>query len=341
MRSSLITLIVVALIFVAGVFFIAGDIRSVLPTSSGKDVYHIGILVRGSGYEPAVQGYKDRMTQLGYVEGKNITYDVQFISAQDQLAPTVKKFIAEGVDLIHTYSTPATEAAYAETKNMAHPTPIVFGSMGDPLLSSAVEDIQRPGHNVTGVASLSTDLTAKRLELLKEINPLIKRVAFPRTAEGAGDLAANKSVDIALKAAKDLGIELILYPVKSKDDNARVAAGITKDGADGMTVGGDSLVWGSIDLYIAQAIKEKIPFTVFSVSQVQQGGLAGIGPDFAVSGRQSADMSHKILRGGNPANIPIQAPEKLIFVVNKATAAKIGLTLTPEFLSQADVVIDK
>ncbi|MEK7601485.1 MAG: ABC transporter substrate-binding protein [Patescibacteria group bacterium] len=301
--------------------------------------YRIGILVRGSGYDAAVAGFKKRMDELGYHDGKNVTYDVQLISDKNQLAVVAKKFIKDGADMIHTYSTPATEAAIQATKDAGTPVPIVFGSVGDPLLLPDVTSISHPGGHTTGVASLSTDLTSQRLQLLKEFNPSIKRVAMPHTAKEAGDVAATKSVEIAKATAQALGIELSLFPVKTKEDNAAVAARISGKDFDGMIVGGDSLVWGSIDTYIRRAIDEKIPFSVFSRSQVESGALFGLGPDFAVSGRQSADIANKILRGGDPGAIPVQVPEKLILVVNQDTAKAIGVSFSDSFLKKADIIL--
>src|SRR3989344_5217393 len=301
--------------------------------------YRIGILVRGSGYDAAVAGFKKRLGELGYQEGKNVTYDVQFISDKNQLPVVSRKFIQDGVDLIHTYSTPATEAAINAVKDAERTIPIVFGSVGDPLLLPGVKSISHPGGNTTGVASLSTDLTSQRLRLLKDFDPAVKRVAMPHTALDAGDVAANKSVEIAEATARDLGIELTLFPVQTKDDNTAAAARIRGEDFDGMIVGGDSLVWGSIDVYIKQAIKEKIPFSVFSRSQVESGALFGLGPDYAVSGRQSADIANKILRGGNPGDIPVQIPEKLILVVNEDTAQAMGIKFGDAFLKKADVIV--
>ncbi|MEK7156853.1 MAG: ABC transporter substrate-binding protein [Patescibacteria group bacterium] len=301
--------------------------------------YRIGILVRGSGYDAAVAGFQKRMDELGYRGGKNITYDIQLISDKNQLVAAARKFITEGADLIHTYSTPATEAAIQATKDAGAPVPIVFGSVGDPLLLPDVKSISRPGGYTTGVASLSTDLTSQRLQLLKEFDPSIKRVAMPHTAKEAGDVAATKSVEIAQATAQTLGIELTLFPVKTKGDNAAAAEQISGKDFDGMIVGGDSLVWGSIDIYIERAIQEKIPFSVFSRSQVESGALFGLGPDYAVSGRQSADIANKILRGGNPGNIPVQVPERLILVINQDTAKLIGVSFSDSFLKKADIVI--
>ena len=335
-RRWLLWIAVICVVAIAGIIY--------LSLNKGADpgkTYRIGILVRGSGYDSAVEGFRKRMDELGYREGENITYDVQLISDKNQLVSVAAKFIKDGVDLIHTYSTPATEAATNAVKNSPRPIPIVFGSVGDPLLIPGVQSISRPGGNVTGVASLSTDLTAQRLQLLKEFDPNIKRVAMPHTALDAGDLAANKSVEIARATAKELGIELTLFPVKTKDDNTIMAAQILGEKFDGMIVGGDSLVWGSIDTYIQRAIREKIPFSVFSRSQVESGALFGLGPDYAVSGRQSADIANKILRGGNAGDIAVQIPEKLILVINKDTAKAMGIVISETFLKKADIVIEK
>lgn len=303
--------------------------------------YRIGILVRGSGYEAAVDGYRRKMNELGYQEGKDVTYDVRFVSAKEDLAPAVASFLKEGVDLIHTYSTPATQAAYQATKNAPHPVPVVFGSVGDPLLAGVIRDFGHPGTNVTGVSSLSTELTARRLELLREISPEARRIAMPHTAPENNDLAANKSVQIAKDTALTLGMRMTFFPVRVKEDNDAAAKLIMRKNIDGMTVGGDSLVWGSIDVYIAQSIKEKIPFAAFDLSQVQKGALVGFGPDYGVSGEQSAIMTNQILRGRSPAEIPVEVPRKLLLMVNRKTAAAIGMLLPDAFLKKADRIIDQ
>jgi putative ABC transport system substrate-binding protein len=304
-------------------------------------VYKIGILVRGSGYEPAVEGYKGKMKELGYEEGRNVVYDIRFVSNREDLPKVAQEFVDYGVNLIHTYSTPATQAAYEITKDLPNPVPIVFGSMGDPLASGAVKGIQSSGTNVTGVASLSTELTAKRLELLKELFPEAKKVALPHTAREAGDVAANLSADIALDTAQELGVDLVLFPVEDRDDNKRAAELIKKEDVDGIIVGGDSLVWGSIEVYIEQAIKERLPLAVFDLTQVKKGALVGYGPDYKVSGEQSAILTDKILNGRHPSELPIEVPHKLILAFNSKTAQQIDLNASLDFLAKVDVFIEE
>jgi len=323
------------------VFLIAGLVfwqNTKRQTPAPRKIYRIAILLRDTGYGQAIEGYKNKMSELGYVENKNVTYSVYVVSDQKELLQVARSLVEKGVDLIHTYSTLATQAAYEATKELNRPIPVVFGSMGDPLLSGVIKSVQHPGTNVTGVASLSTELTANRLELLKKINPQIVRVAMPYSAPEVKDPAADKSVQVAEKTATYLGITLSLYPIVSSKDNALVAKSITHENADGMIVGGDSLVWGGIAYYIKQAIAEKIPFAVFDVSQVEKGALIGFGPDYRASGKQSALITHQILRGKNPGDISIAAP-RLLLAVNLKTASEIGISLGPAFLNTVDVII--
>ncbi len=323
-------------LIVVGIIFI---VSSQIPETSRT--YKIGILVRGEGYDPAVAGYLKKMKEIRYEEGKNVLYDIRYVSAKEDLPKAAQECVEAKVDLIHTYSTPATQAVYNATKNLLDPIPVVFGSMGDPLASGTVKGIQSSGTNVTGVASLSTELTAKRLELIKELFPAAKKVAMPHTAKEAGDRAADISVDIALETAEKLGMEIIPFPVKDKADNARAAKLIKKGDVEGMIVGGDSLIWGSIQDYINQAIEEKLPLAAFDISQVKKGALVGYGPDYAISGEQSAVLTDKILKGRLPAELPIEVPQKLILVFNDKTAKLIGFTVSSDFLAKVDIFIEE
>ena len=305
--------------------------------------YRVAIVTRKdvAAYEEAIQSYRKKMGDLGYIDGKNVSYNVRHYNNNGELKEIVRDVVASGYDLISTYSTPATVEAYTQTKDLPQPIPIVFGSVGDPLSAGVVHDIGRPGTNVTGVVSLATELTSNRIRLLKEIMPSIKRIAMPHSADELSDSSARKSVQVAQQAAQELNINLVLFSVSSPAKNADIAAMITKEKVDGMIVGGDSLIWGGIDLYIAQAIKEKIPMAAFDLTQITKGALIGVGPDYTHVGQQAATLTHQILRGTTPATIAIQVPDKLILAVNFTTARAIGITLSDELLKRADVVIGK
>ncbi len=308
-------------------------------------VYKVAVLVRGasSAYKTSVESFLKTMRQLGHKEGEggDIRYDIRYVNTKDEINGALQEFIAENVDVIHVYSTPATQAAYEATRDMLYPIPIVFGSMGDPLSAGVIKNAQRPGTNVTGVASLSTELTAKRLELLKEINPKIQRVAVPHTAVALKDAASLRSLEIARETAEKLGITLVYYSVAAAGEHERIAASIVRKDVDGMIISADSLIFAGLKSYVAQALKEKIPFAVFDISQVEQGGLVGFGPDYAVTGEQSARLVHQVLWGGNPSVIPVEVPKKLLLAVNLNTARAIGVVLSQEFLKKADVVVGK
>lgn len=305
-------------------------------------IYHIGILSRGRGsYEIAIKGFQDQMRELGYVEGKNVVYDVRYLSNKDELDRAAQDFVIAHVNLITSYSTPATQATYRATQKMQNPIPIVFGSLSDPIAAGVVRSIEEPGLNATGVTSLASDLTPKRIELLTRVIPGIKKIAMPRSAEELNDIAVNRSVALAEQAAQKRGIQLIFFPVRTKEENAPTAAKITAQRVQGMIVGGDSLVWGSLDDYIKQAIKERIPFAAFDTDQVKRGALIGFGPDYTVMGQQVAIISDKIIQGRKPGDIPVETPKKILLVVNLDTARAIGITLDPHLLKEADVIIGK
>ncbi|MDO8408006.1 MAG: ABC transporter substrate-binding protein [bacterium] len=304
-------------------------------------MYHVAIVTRQGvdTYEEAITSYRAKMHDLGYIEGTTISYDIRHFSAMSELPGIIREVVALHPDIISTYSTPATVAAYKETKDMPMPIPVVFVSVGDPVAAGVVKSVDNPGTNVTGLTSLSTELTANRLRLLKEINPDIKRVAFPHSDASLGDAAADKSVTIGMDTAKQLGITLTLLPVKTSDENEAIASLITAKNAEGIVVGGDSLVWSGITAYIAQAIREKIPLAAFDISQIEKGALVGIGPDYQVLGKQAAVITSRILRGTPPSAIAVQVPDKLILAVNAVTAEKIGLTLPSSLVTRADLII--
>lgn len=299
--------------------------------NSGKK-FLIGIIVRGKSYEPGVMGFKEKMQELGFQEGKNIRYIVRFTDKREGLPIIIKEFLDNNVDLIHSYSTPATKEAYNQTKII----PIVFGSMGDPLASGVVKSLSSSGTNVTGVSSLSVDLTAKRLEFLLELFPSIRKVAIPFSI---GDIPGERSVEVAKESAFKLGVKLVPYTITSERGVKETAAAILKKDIDGIIVSADSAVWANLSLYVAQAKKEKLPFAVFDKDMVEKGGLVGYGPDYFAVGRQAAILAHKILKGAKPEDLPIESPNKLILAVNLKTAGENGFFIPDQFLSKADLVI--
>ncbi|MDP3794804.1 MAG: ABC transporter substrate-binding protein [bacterium] len=297
-------------------------------------IYRIGIVVRGASYAPGVEGFRARMAALGYTEGEDVTYDVRFVDSREDLPGAFAELIRAGVDLLHVYSTPATIEAYTQTKTI----PIVFGSMGDPLASKTVQSLESSGTNVTGVNSLSVNLAAKRLEYLLEAVPGITRVAMVFSPD---DIPGNNSFVVAREAARKLGVEISPYPITKERPLRQTIAAVSRTDVDAMVLSSDSATWASLDELVEVAYKERLPFAVFDKDMVVQGGLIGYGPDYFVSGEQSAVLADKILQGQRPADLPIEVPHKLLLAVNLVTARRIGVAITPSILERADLIIDQ
>lgn len=321
--------ILAALILIIGAVLYGSIVKQ---SENGNKEFLIGIVVRGKSYEPGVAGFIGKMKELGYIEGENVKYIVRFTDKREDLPGIIKEFLDNKVDLIHAYSTPATKEAYNQTKTV----PIIFGSMGDPLASGVVKSLSGSGTNVTGIGSLSVDLTAKRLEFLKEIFPSIKKVAMPFTV---GDIPGERSVEVAEESGAKLGVVIVTYPITKERGVKETAAAIFKKDVDGIVISADSAVWASLSSYISQAAKEKLPFAVFDKDMVENGGLVGYGPDYFSVGMQAAILTDKILQGAKPTELPIESPSKLILAVNLKTAKENNFVITDAFLSKVDLVI--
>lgn len=294
--------------------------------------YRVGVIVRGDSYKPAVSGFKAHMAELGYTEGSSVTYDIVYVVNAGDIASTTSGVIARKPDLILTFSTPVTTAAAKQTTTI----PIVFGSVGDPLSAGFVNTLSHPGGNITGIMSLSVELSPKRLDLLKQLYPNLKKVAVPVTMT---DIAAKNSLDLIMKIAPTLGVTIVPYFIDANHTPTEVAGTIFSKDVDGIVLSADSATWAVLPVYIAQAKKEKLPFAVFDQNMVQSGGLVGYGPDYTVVGAQAADIVKRILNGASPANLPIESPDKLILALNLKTAKELGLTVPSVFLSQVDYLV--
>jgi len=320
---------IIAIIIIAGTLIFYGR-KSVVEK---KRIFKVGIVVRGESYRPGVEGFKSKMKELEYEDGRNVVYYTYFVDKRDDLPSVLQEILDKKVDLIHTYSTPATVEAYKKTKSV----PIVFGSMGDPLASKTVFSLEKSGTNVTGVNSLSSPLAAKRLEFLIEAIPSVKRVAFPFAPD---DIPGLSSYNAVLEVADKLKVKIIPYYISKDRSVKETALAISRRDVDGIVISSDSLVWANLASYVEQAEKEKLPFAVFDKDMVLKGGLLGYGPDYFVTGEQSAVLVDKILRGARPTDLPIEIPRKIILVVNLKTAKKIGLNFREEFLKKANMILE-
>lgn len=289
----------------------------------------IGALTDSWGPTPAIVGLRDGLVELGYRENEQFILGVRFTQGDRAALPgAARELTQQEVDIIFT---DAPDEARAATSRI----PIVFGGGEDPVRLGLVQSFARPGGNITGVTGLTLELAPKRLELFREIIPSLKRVLFPYDVTDSNAVAEAKEYR---EAARRLGIVLVERPVRTQVEAQATLAQVRKGDVDGiLKPGGVAL---NISGFILEAAAQRgIPTMFTSMWYVERGGLASFGPDNYASGKLAARLVDKILKGANPAGIPVEVNTKIQFVINLKTAKTLGLTIAPEVLFRADRVI--
>ncbi len=306
---------------------------SVAPASAQR-VYRIGALLAEEQFLPAIEGFKKKMAELGYIEGKNIQYEVYNAQLdREKLQRFAEKLVHEKPDLLVTSSTTATVPVAKLTRES--PVPVVFLSSGNPL--QLVKSYASSGNNLTGISAATVDLTAKRLELLRELVPGVKRVVSLNNPKGVNyrdNLAAVRA------AAKNRGLTTREINASSREELKQVMATITHNAAHAILVEPDVFFSANIDVVVERSISEKLPVIPTLIAQVRKGALATYGPDYFGLGQQGAMLVHKVFKGARPSDLPIEQPLKLNLVINLKTAKAIGLKIPREILVRADEVIE-
>jgi putative tryptophan/tyrosine transport system substrate-binding protein len=298
-------------------------------------IHRIGILSPASGsfFSARDEAFRQRLRELGYVEGKNIFIEYRHAEGKaERLPDLVAELLRLKVDIIVTTGPSTTLAA----KKASGTIPIVIASAGDPVGSGLVSSLAQPGGNITGLSLMAPDLDGKRLELLKEAFPKVARVAFLWQPGGArGNLALTEME----AAAKALGLKLLSLEVRSLDDFEGAFARAKKERAQALITTTGTLINTQQRQVLDFAAKNRLP-AIYAYSEfVEAGGLMSYAPNYADLWRRAADFVDKILKGTKPADIPVEQPTKFELVINLKTAKQIGLTLSPEFLSRANQVI--
>jgi len=302
--------------------------------AAAQRVYGIGTLISDDLFVPAVDGFKKKMAELGYTEGKNIKYDSHNAKAnQDALRKLAQALVRAKPDLIVTSSTSATVPVAKLT--VGSDLPVVFLSAGNPL--EFVKSYASSGNNLTGISTAALDLTPKRLELLKEMVPSARRIASLNNPKGVNYQEHRAGVR---EAVNRLGFTLRELDVTNSDEVKQVAAALTRQAVDAIIMQPDYMITKNIDVVVKQSIKEKLPLVVTPDAGVRSGGLASYGHDGFELGQQGATLVDRILKGARPRDLPIEQPVKLKLVINLKTAKAIGLKISKELLLRADEVIE-
>ncbi len=297
-------------------------------------VLRIGILTSAYiAWHNQTRGFKEGLTELGYVEGQNVVFHV--VAGQGD--PTRLPALAEALvrtkpDLLYCVATPDARACQKATRTI----PIVFTQTGDPVRLGLVQSLARPGGNITGIGSLRGVLAAKRLELFKEVVPSLRRVLVtydPREEEEADAVRVVKEV------AVPLGLTILDRPITTPEEIEAGLDTLTDNRRDGILIVQANPNLNIPGRSLEVATSYRIPTMYTSAFWAEHGALASYGANEFQQGRQAARLAHKILLGKSPAEIPVELPTEIEFVVNLKTAQRMGLQLQPGVLLRADRVI--
>jgi putative tryptophan/tyrosine transport system substrate-binding protein len=295
----------------------------------------IGILgpTNAAVAEPWTAALVQRLRELGWIEGRTVAIEYRWAEGRTERAAEIaNEFVRLKVDVIVTSGTLNVIAA----KQATLATPIVFVSAADPIGSGLAASLARPGGNATGLSSQSTDLAAKRIELLHEAIPNLRRMAVMINPAYAG--AKFEMAEIQA-AAGTLGVELITREIRRTEDIAP-AFEIIMGRVEAVNVVSDRLTFDSRVLLNASAVAAGLPTMHPFRAQVAAGGLMSYGPSFQDLSRRAADYVDKILRGSKPADLPVQQPTKFDLFINLKTAKALGVNLPVALLARADEVIE-
>jgi putative ABC transport system substrate-binding protein len=288
----------------------------------------IGVLnAAWAASHPTVEGLKAGLKELGFEDGRGVTFDIRFTEGKlDAMPAAAEALVKGGVDLIFASQEAATQAAKNATKSV----PIVFTLVGDPVGAGIVSKLAQPGGNVTGVSSLQTELVAKRLQVLKTLAPAVRRVWLIYYGV---DLSATAMIDRALHAAQHMKLDIIPRGVVEVSELRRVLREVR--GGDAVLVPEGS----NPELVIAiiqQSLASRFPAVFGTALWVGYGGLLSYGPDYYAQGVQAAALVAKILRGARPQDLPVEGAEKIDLAVNLKTADLFGLAVPRKILLRAD-----
>jgi putative ABC transport system substrate-binding protein len=291
----------------------------------------VGLLASASGR--GLVSLQRQLQELGYIEGENILFELRSAERNlDRLPGLASELVRLDVRLIVAVATPAAHAAKQATKTI----PIVMVDVADPVATGLVPDIARPSGNITGVATLSPELSGKRLELLKEAVPSAVRVAIFANPNSVTNPLQLKQI---FSAAQPLGLELEILKISKSEELEPAFASMVRQRANAFMVLPDPIFNSERTRIVALAAKHKLAGIYDRPSYADTGGLMTYGPNFPELLRRAAVYVHKIMKGTKPAELPVEQPTKFEFVINLRTAKQIGLTIPPNVLARADKVI--
>jgi putative tryptophan/tyrosine transport system substrate-binding protein len=299
-----------------------------------EKIYRIGILepVPAERNAANLEALRKGLRQLGYVEGRNLVIEYRSADGRAERFPDLaSELVGLNVDLILTRGTPATTAV----QNATGTIPVVMMTMGGP--GAIVASFARPSGNITGVITFSTELTAKRVEILKELVPGLSRVAL---LHNMGNPAVPPEWEETKTAARSLGLQAELLDVRSEGDLSRAFELAVRQHVDGLVIGADGLTQMHQQTIVDWLARNRLPAVFPAREFVEAGGLIAYAVNYPDLYLQLATFVDRIFKGTKPGELPVQQPTKFELVINLKTAKALGLEIPLALLARADEVIE-
>ena len=297
-------------------------------------IYRIGILepIPAARNAANLDALRKGLRELGYVEGRNLVIEYRSADGRAERFPDLaSELLRLKVDLIVTRGTPAAIA----TKNATETIPVVMATMGGP--GAIVATFAHPGGNITGVTTFTTELTAKRVEIIKELVPNLSRVAL---LHNMGNPAVPPEWEETKTAARSLGLQAELLDVRSQGDLGGAFELAVRQRVDALVIGADGLTQTHLQTIVDLVARHRLPAIYPARDFVEAGGLVVYGVNYPDLYFRFASFADKIFKGEKPADLPVEQPTKFDFVINLKTAKILGLTIPPTLLVRADGVIE-
>lgn len=302
--------------------------------SKEEKTYKVAVVLLGGAYHQALNGLKDEMKELGYLEGKDIFYDVKDTQGdQEAIVPATEELLQKNPDLFYAVSTPVTTKVW---KVVGDRLPIVFNIVGDPIGTGFAANFSSSKTNLTGCSNLSAGLSGKRLEVFKEAFPMLKKTV---TFYDPENQFSQISIANTREAVPKVGTEVKEVQVKTIDDLKTALAALKPGQYDGIFLTPDAMVVSKVELVVVRAKELGLPVMGHEETLAEKGVTITYGADFYKLGVQCASTVLYILKGQKPQDIPIQSPKEIFTVINLKTVQESHLTISPKILGKADKII--
>ncbi|MGH7827482.1 MAG: ABC transporter substrate-binding protein [Candidatus Binatia bacterium] len=293
----------------------------------------VGLLRPGSPPDPYVDAFRQGLRDLGYIEGQSVAIEYRWLEGRSARLPALAaELVHLKVDVIVTQG----EVMTRPVKKATNTIPIVMATSGDPVGAGLISSLARPAGNITGLSSVSADISGKRLQLLKEAIPTVSRVAMLYNPTIVSAVLEVKGAQIV---APPLGMTVQPLEMRTPADLRPAFDAMTRERADALLVQGDPFTMTQRSRILDLATKRRLPVISVFGDFVNAGGLMSYGPNRLDMFRRAAIYVDKILKGAKPADLPVEQPTKFEFVINLKAAKQIGLTIPANVLARADRVI--